>query len=220
MWPCMLVFFFQYLLCVVLKLQMTSWKKICPGYIYWTAWNGLCKGIDAHTFLGWMKKSYSLFVKVLIVSDAIITKFQYHYYSSWYQLWNIYCLYILLLSISKAGLGMKYVYWFLTLWNVFTQWMQFHFQCLTRAMNNIRSFPLKLINPLAPGRCGSNFKSVISKHMSWIKFMSTSTEYLWWQVNIGSGNFTWANVDPDLCRHMVSLGCNELILLLYIGLSA
>ena len=22
---------------------------------------------------------------------------------------------------------------------------------------------------------------------------------------------TWANVDPDLCRHMVSLGHNELI---------
>ena len=45
----------------------------------------------------------------------------------------------------------------------------------------------------------------------------------WWSVNIGSGNglvpsgnncqqqaITWANVDPDLCRHMVSLGHNEL----------
>ena len=27
----------------------------------------------------------------------------------------------------------------------------------------------------------------------------------WWSVNI-----TWANVDPDVSRHMVSLGHNEL----------
>ena len=42
---------------------------------------------------------------------------------------------------------------------------------------------------------------------------------LWWQVNFGSGNglvpsgnkpFTWASVDPDLCRHMASLGHNEI----------
>ena len=40
----------------------------------------------------------------------------------------------------------------------------------------------------------------------------------WWSVNIGSGNggavrqqaITWANVDPDRCRHMASLGPNEL----------
>ena len=42
----------------------------------------------------------------------------------------------------------------------------------------------------------------------------------WWWVNIGSGNIglvpsgnkaiTWANVDPDLCRHIASLGLNEL----------
>ena len=42
----------------------------------------------------------------------------------------------------------------------------------------------------------------------------------WWSVNIGSGNglvpsgnkplLSWANGDPDLCRHMVSLGHNVL----------
>ena len=42
------------------------------------------------------------------------------------------------------------------------------------------------------------------------------TGLYWWEVNIGSGNGlvqanTWANVDPDLCRHMVSPGHNELI---------
>ena len=28
------------------------------------------------------------------------------------------------------------------------------------------------VNSLAPGKCGSNFKSVILEHMLWIKFMS------------------------------------------------
>ena len=44
------------------------------------------------------------------------------------------------------------------------------------------------------------------------------TQPYWWQVNIGSGNgavrqqaITWANGEPDLCRHMASLGHKELI---------
>ena len=32
------------------------------------------------------------------------------------------------------------------------------------------------VNTLAPGRCGSNFKSVISEHMLWMNFMSTFYE--------------------------------------------
>ena len=40
------------------------------------------------------------------------------------------------------------------------------------------SFPLTcLFNSLTPGRCGSNFKTVISEHMSQIKFMSTSLKF-------------------------------------------
>ena len=31
-----------------------------------------------------------------------------------------------------------------------------------------------------------------------------------WLGAIGQQAITWANVDPDLCRHMVSLGQNEL----------
>ena len=45
------------------------------------------------------------------------------------------------------------------------------------------------------------------------------TELRWWSVNIGSvnglvpsGNITWANVKSDLCRHMVSLRHNELMI--------
>ena len=29
------------------------------------------------------------------------------------------------------------------------------------------------INTLAPGRCGSNFKSLMLEHMLWIQFMNT-----------------------------------------------
>ena len=34
--------------------------------------------------------------------------------------------------------------------------------------------PRIIFNSMAPGRCGTNFKSVIYKHMLWIKFISTS----------------------------------------------
>ena len=51
------------------------------------------------------------------------------------------------------------------------------------------------INSLAPGKCGDNFKGVISE-LIWIKFMSTCEITLSWmpqntlddKVNIGSGN--------------------------------
>ena len=36
------------------------------------------------------------------------------------------------------------------------------------------------------------------------------TELHWWSVNRQQA-ITWANVDPDLCRHMASLGHNELM---------
>ena len=30
------------------------------------------------------------------------------------------------------------------------------------------------------------------------------------QINISSGNHLWTNVEPNFCRHMESLGQNEL----------
>ena len=33
-----------------------------------------------------------------------------------------------------------------------------------------------VVNSLTPGRCGGNFKDVISKHMLWIKFLSTASD--------------------------------------------
>ena len=52
------------------------------------------------------------------------------------------------------------------------------------------------INSLAPGSYGSNFKSIISVHMSRIKFMSTSCEIpLWWMaLNIFNDEPTLAQV--------------------------
>ena len=55
--------------------------------------------------------------------------------------------------------------------------------------------PTCLINSLVPGRCGSKFRSVNSKHMMWIKFKSifkwnhfqvNATKLHWWLVNTGS----------------------------------
>ena len=79
------------------------------------------------------------------------------------------------------------------------------------------------VNTLATGRCGSNFTSVFFKlfftkwslgHFLRNYSYNCATEHLWWEVNIGSAAWqhqaiTYANADPDLCRHMTSLGHNE-----------
>ena len=43
-------------------------------------------------------------------------------------------------------------------------------------VSNCDRIIITTINSLSPGRCGNIFKSVISEHMLWIKFMSTSCE--------------------------------------------
>ena len=53
-------------------------------------------------------------------------------------------------------------------------------------------------------------------YLLWNCHQMNVTGSYWWWVNIGSGNglvpsaITWANVDPDLCRHMAALGHNDL----------
>ena len=84
-----------------------------------------------------------------------------------------------------------------------------------------------LFNSLAPGIGDSDSKSVISQHMLWIKFTSTSTCEIalrWLQQNPFDDKstlvqiLTWChqatshyliNVNIDLCRHVASLGHNE-----------
>ena len=86
---------------------------------------------------------------------------------------------------------------------------------------------LWFVNSLAPGKSGFNFKSVIFHLVLLIGiFRSYDDNALRWmsrdlsedkstlvQVRAWCGHqqaITWANVDPDLCRHMASLGHNEL----------
>ena len=81
-------------------------------------------------------------------------------------------------------------------------------------------------NSLALGTCGSDFRSVISECILWIKFMSTSCEialrWMPWSTFYDKSiliqviawcyqTINWSNVDPDLHRHMVSIGHNELV---------
>ena len=53
------------------------------------------------------------------------------------------------------------------------------------------------------------------EHFLWNWSYVSATGLHWWQVNIASGKWlgaatqqaiTWANVDPDLCGHIASLG--------------
>ena len=84
------------------------------------------------------------------------------------------------------------------------------------------------LNPLATGRCGNNFESVISPSMcygliSWahVKFLSAQCHRMplmisqhcvrYWLGAVRQQADTWANVDLDLCCHRASLGHNELV---------
>ena len=82
------------------------------------------------------------------------------------------------------------------------------------------------INSLAPGRFEHNFRKVIFKLISvtggWgisckialrrMRLDLTDDKSTLVQVMAGAWRhqaITWANVDPDLCRHMVSIGHSE-----------
>ena len=75
-----------------------------------------------------------------------------------------------------------------------------------------------MFNLLTCERCGSNFTSALIKFIWRIDILSSSceiglTETHWWQANncedidgLGCQIITWANVDSDLCQHMVPQG--------------
>ena len=57
-----------------------------------------------------------------------------------------------------------------------------------------------------------NFQTDFSDFRVW-HFLWNCSSQLWfrsWLGAVGQQAITWANVDPDICRHMVSLGHNEL----------
>ena len=64
------------------------------------------------------------------------------------------------------------------------------------------------VNSFASGRCGSNYK-----RLSWafpVKFLSYECHIKLLMLGAITQPISWANVDPDLCHHTVSLGHNEL----------
>ena len=87
-----------------------------------------------------------------------------------------------------------------------------------------------LFNSLVPGRFQRNFhiNNVLANFAGWLRYlfwncppMNVTVPYWWW-VDISSGNglLPSANVDPDLCHHMASLGHNELILTIQVVLQS
>ena len=61
----------------------------------------------------------------------------------------------------------------------------------------------------------SNFSEMTvklpSSECNWNLLMTSQHWFRWWLGAFRQQNITSANVDPDLCHHMVSLGHNELI---------
>ena len=49
-----------------------------------------------------------------------------------------------------------------------------------------------------------------SDESHWTLLMISQHWFRWWLGAVRQQAITWVNVDPDLCRHMVSLGHNEL----------
>ena len=86
---------------------------------------------------------------------------------------------------------------------------------------------VRFINSLAPGWCGSNLKSMIFKVVilnSTGSLGACEIAHRWMPQNLTNEKstlvqvmswchqaITWANIDPDLCCHMASLGYKELI---------
>ena len=76
----------------------------------------------------------------------------------------------------------------------------------------------RFVNSLAPGKFEWNFRHVIFKQILVIDDWGISCEIaLTWKPQdltddkstlVRQQAITWANVDPVLCRHMVSLGLN------------
>ena len=89
-----------------------------------------------------------------------------------------------------------------------------------------------VLNLLTPGRCGSNFRSVISEHMLWIKFMTTSFQIAFWRmpqktyddkstlVQVMTRCWHQAIIWTNLYLHMASIGNNELNSLNCVSLQA
>ena len=80
-------------------------------------------------------------------------------------------------------------------------------------------FSTRWVNSLAPGKFEWNFRHVIFKEILVIDGwgISCETALIWMSLDFTDDGalrqqaITWANVDPDLCPHLASLGHNNLI---------
>ena len=90
-----------------------------------------------------------------------------------------------------------------------------------------KTWTVHTFNPLSPGRSEGNFRDVMFKLISvmivevslvklpsgdclWGSLMMSQHWFRLWFGAVRQQTITWANVDTDLCRHMASLGPNEL----------
>ena len=85
--------------------------------------------------------------------------------------------------------------------------------------DSLTHWPLGDLNQIYICNFQMDFSDGWLRHLLWNCPNINVAGVYWWSVNIGSGNglvplvtsHSWANVDPDLCDHMVSLDQNELI---------
>ena len=76
-------------------------------------------------------------------------------------------------------------------------------------------YDLFSVNSVALGRLVNNSKSLILEPNPWINVLSTSCEIAsprWMALACCHHAIIWANVDPNLCHHIVSQDYNELII--------
>ena len=95
-----------------------------------------------------------------------------------------------------------------------------HVYLITQVINSQVGFEIHIWNYI---RCGSNFRCILLKPV--IQNSSLGTHCQGWMPENFTDDkstlvqvmawclqaITWANIDPDLCCHMASLGHNELI---------
>ena len=132
---------------------------------------------------------------------------------------------VYLLTESKLSSHSDFVITKLTLSSIYSsRLLKTNMQSLfTTWLIQLKSTPIQLVNSLAPGWCRIISKQVILNTLWWLIFRIVSVKLpsakcqwpksilfhvMTWYHQATSQAITWANVDPDVCHHMASLGRN------------
>ena len=100
------------------------------------------------------------------------------------------------------------------------------FPCILKFCTMMTKIVSYHFNSLAPGTCGSNFKSIIYKlitqnsslgiqckiALGWIPHNLTYENSTLLQKTTWCHEATWVKAEPEKCHHMTSLGCKELMI--------